>query len=951
METLPKAGAVCSECHSPLGSDGRCLPCLLRGGLPEDTLAESSPPPDAPPPTVHSDATVYGDFEITCRDDGSLWELGRGAMGVTYRAVDRVLHRPVALKVIQLGATPTRDSDWSNALRERFLREARAAAALRHANIAGVFQFGAADKSGRCYYAMELVEGETLEARVRRDGPLDTGTTLEVASQVAAALVAAAHRGLIHRDLKPSNLMLTDGGPGAKLEVKVIDFGLAKAAVTAGETDLTHGGFVGTPAFASPEQFERQPVDARTDIYSLGVTLWYALTGRVPFVGKTLEELRHHPARMRLPVEQLTAKKVPPAFVALLCAMLAEDPAHRPASARELATALENCRLPGADRGRPLPNGRKPVTATTFALLLALGAVLAGTGLVWWASRRPQPTAPTPAAKAVPAVVPSVIPEKSLAVLPFDNFSEDKDSAFFADGVQDEVLTDLAKVTDLKVISRTSVMPYKDPAKRSNLREIGQNLGVAYVVEGSVQRAGNKIRVNVQLIDARTDAHRWADRYDRDLADVFAIQSEIAQDIADELRTNVSPAEKAAISEHPTANLAAWALYTEAQGIFVWNDSRGADKSTARKAELLREAIQADPDFALAYCLLAKVQCDFMGDDGDSTHLAQAKQAAETALRLRPNMGEAHRELARCYLHAEEYDRARNEVAIARRLLPNDAEALRIAAETETHQNRWEDALATMQKAFGLDPNDGEVSYHLIDICRDMHRYDLWEQTLKKITATRGLSDEWITLSRAELDLSIGDLAAAQRDIAKVPMDFHPTGEIMGARYFIAFAGRDYAEAERVTATNKDPAYVGWIGGLTAHYRGDEKKAQAVFAAARTRLDADQGDRPKDADFFTSASRLDAGLGRKDEAIREARKAVELTPSAQDTGGDLGYAWNLAAIYAYTGEPDLAVDQLEIITKLPGGPSYGYLRFDPRWDSLRKNARFNALLASLVPKP
>ena len=215
MDAPSEAGAVCAKCHTPMGADGRCMPCLLRGGLVEETVVDPSHAPAVPPPAAGPDATVYGDFEITRRDDGTLWELGRGAMGVTYRAVDRTLHRPVALKVIQFGATPASGSDLGAALRERFLREARAAAALRHANIAGVFHFGAADGSGQCYYAMELVEGETLEARVRRDGPLDADTALEIAAQVAAALVAAANRGLIHRDLKPSNLMLSDGNASA----------------------------------------------------------------------------------------------------------------------------------------------------------------------------------------------------------------------------------------------------------------------------------------------------------------------------------------------------------------------------------------------------------------------------------------------------------------------------------------------------------------------------------------------------------------------------------------------------------------------------------------------------------------------------------------------------------------------------------------------------------------
>jgi serine/threonine protein kinase len=329
METSAKPRTACALCGAPLIGGGECLRCLLSAGL-DDAAAEE---PAAP-------LAVFGDFEIARRDDGSLWELGRGGMGVTYLAVDRVLHRSVALKVIDVPV----DSSRGQAVRERFLREVRAAAALRHPNIAGVYHCETASAEA-CYYAMEWIDGETLEARVRRDGPLDVKTTLEIAVQVTAALMAAAQQGLIHRDLKPANLMLSRGGePMAPVEVKVIDFGLAKAiAPAAGEKDLTHGGFVGTPAFASPEQFEPGKIDARSDLYSLGATLWYALTGRAPFGGRSAYEIHSRQTRTPLPIERLTARNVPAPVVELLRALLALNPAGRPASARELMAALEAC--------------------------------------------------------------------------------------------------------------------------------------------------------------------------------------------------------------------------------------------------------------------------------------------------------------------------------------------------------------------------------------------------------------------------------------------------------------------------------------------------------------------------------------------------------------------------------------------------------------------------------
>jgi TolB-like protein len=595
-----EAVAVCSTCGERLSENGDCLACLLRPAL-DDTVAQDPPP-----------LLVFGDFEVARRNDGSLWELGRGGMGVTYRAVDRVLHRSVALKVIEV---PRDDARNGQTVRERFLREARAAAALRHNNIAGIYHCGAVSDAGTCFYAMELVEGETLEARVRREGPLDVETALEIAIQVTAALMAAAHQGFIHRDLKPANLMLSRGedANAPPLEVKVIDFGLAKAAASvAGELDLTHGGFVGTPAFASPEQCERGAVDARSDLYSLGVTLWYALSARVPFAGRSFEETCQLKATASLPVQQLKARNVPIPVIALVSALLARDPAERPASARELMTALQDCR-------RQLNAASAPAISPAALRRSRPRAALIGAGLVtvalaaagaWWALSR---TAPDRSKRA-----PVVIPDKSIAVLPFENLSADKDNAFFTDGVQDEILTDLAKVADLKVISRTSVMQYKSGVSR-NLPEIAAQLGVANVLEGSVQRAGNQVRVNAQLIDARTDAHLWAENYDRPLDDVFAIQTEIAKTIADQLRARISPEEHAAMAEVPTRDLRALQLYQEALELENHAFDTDARALLLRAVDLLGQAISRDPKFLRAWCLLSTVHLDLYWNGFDHT--------------------------------------------------------------------------------------------------------------------------------------------------------------------------------------------------------------------------------------------------------------------------------------------------------------------------------------------
>ena len=559
----------------------------------------------------------------------------------------------------------------------------------------------------------------------------------------------------------------------------------------------------------------------------------------------------------------------------------------------------------------------------------------------------------------------TALPGKSIAVLPFENLSKNEENAFFAGGVQDEILTDLAKVADLKVISRTSVMQYKSDLER-NLREIAKTLGVSHVVEGSVQRAGERVRVSAQLIDARNDTHLWAEHYERDVADIFAIQSEIAQQIADQLKANLSPAEKAAIAEPPTADLVAYAYYTKAREINIYDNWEGIEKSAKQKVELLEKAIQRDPNFALAYCALAKAQWDLSSKTNDPKPLELARNAAESALRLRPDLAEAHVELARYYFlaavfgfdTAPNYARARNELDIARRELPNNAEAVAILAKIEKTQNHWGPAPAYFQKANDLDPRNGEVAWHLGQTLFEMRRYSELEQFLAKQAASGGpLSplDPLVKMLRAEIKLAQGDPAAAQSLLEQMPLDFSPMGQIWGTRFIATLYLRDYDAANRIIAATPakwadfalDGGPSGWAEGLVARARGDKEKALAAFAAAREKMQAQQGDKPKDALYFGGVAKLDAGLGRKEEAISEARRAVEIMPIAKDAVEGPIWVANLALVYVWTGERDRALEQLEIVATLPGwGPTYGDLRLNPCWDDLRGDTRFDKIVAA-----
>src|SRR5437867_9255926 len=385
MQPQATSVGVCPECGTRLEGGfsrnlGRCMICLLRVGF--DDAEESDETLSAPV------TDRFGNYRIERRDDGSLWELGREALGVTYRAVVTYVRRPVALKLI--------DSEWAKRgaeARERFMREARTAASLRHPNIATVYHFGIREENGQCFCAMELVEGETLEMRVRRTGPLDALTTIDIALQVTSALAAAEKQGLVHRDLKPANLMFVaaapdanDSSPGksekADTVVKVIDFGVAKALVEEPDAmGLTHGGFVGTPAFASPEQFTDSPVGVRSDIYSLGATLWYLLTGNRPFQGTTIEQIRASQRSRALPIGQLKAARVPSRLISLLVSMLAIEPAARP-DVRALTSQLQNCRTQVLDRWKIVKG---------FALAAALVALVIVAAVLLFPQKRNQP--------------------------------------------------------------------------------------------------------------------------------------------------------------------------------------------------------------------------------------------------------------------------------------------------------------------------------------------------------------------------------------------------------------------------------------------------------------------------------------------------------------------------------------------------------------------------------
>lgn len=935
MQAQTTKAAVCPECGTRLEGGfsrnlGRCMICLLRIGFDD---AEESYETLFVPVTDR-----FGNYRIERHHDGTHWELGRGAMGVTYRAIDTSLQRPVALKLIA--------SEWVKRgaeARERFMREARTAAALRHPNVATVYHFGIREENGQCFCAMELVEGETLETRVRRTGPVDALTTIEIALQVSTALAAAEKQGLVHRDLKPANLMLVAADPEADaaksdqpevsgIVVKVIDFGVAKALIEKPDAmGLTHGGFVGTPAFASPEQFTDAAVGVRSDIYSLGATLWYLLTGHRPFQGATIEQIRASQRSQALPIEQLKAARVPSRLVSLLVSMLALEPAARP-SVRALSLQLQDCRAQILDRW-------KSARRLTLAAGLIGISVVAFVLFPRWHDRT-----------VLQNAAPASIPPKSIAVLPFRNLSEEKENAFFADGIQDDLVTSLARIKDLKVVSRGSVASYRDLAGRK-LRVIAQELGVGAILEGSVRRTANRVLVNVQLTDATTERQIWSDRYDRTLQDSIALQGEVAAEIAAALAAKLSPEEKAQVEAKLTNNPDAYVVYLRGRE-FQMRPEVSRDNYVAAE-QCYRHAVALDPRFALAHARLAEILEGLYSQfDHRPAVSVEARSHAEEALRLDPHCGQAHMVMA--YILAQsvksiERDKAiKEEVASALRLVPNDGYLVMLAALFQTDMDWLEEAEATFQRAIEINPREPKVFYN----------YAYMLTTKGDVAKARWASDRSLELAPESVFFRLfraiqefrwtGEVARMKKFLAQIPADKDPDGRVTAARCTAALYERNFTEALRLLAacpSERLPFLYGGFGpmvpkgfveGMIHLYSGDKERAYTALDSVRWILEMEAKENPGDEEAHQYLAMAYAAMGWRDAALAEI---------ARDTDG-LSKAW----LFARAGERDAALRQLEQVPAKEREYWYYELRLHPHWDPLRSDARFEKILASSQPK-
>ena len=594
-----------------------------------------------------------------------------------------------------------------------------------------------------------------------------------------------------------------------------------------------------------------------------------------------------------------------------------------------------------------------------FVICLAIVALIFAPAVMKSFSRQGAAMPPPP---PVPSATKPPVPEKSIAVLPFENLSEDKSNAFFADGVQDEILTNLAKVADLKVISRTSVMQFRDKGAR-NLREIAQQLGVAHVLEGSVQRAAGKIRINAQLIDARNDAHLWAQTYDRDLADVFAIQSEIAKTIAEQLQAKLSPKEQAVVEAKPTKDLVAYDLYLRALEIERNRASSigsGGAEGAKRQIDLLNQAVARDPEFVPALCLLANTQLYlFWLNDRSAPYVELAKKALEAAARLQPDSADVHFSRGMLYYRGSlDYGPALAEFALAQRSAPNDAYAPFLIGMVERRQGRWEESIQHIQQSLALDPHNLALIPELSTTYLILRRYHESSKVLDDALAWKP-RDFSLSLLRAWNDVfekaDLGRLKALVNGGADPPGD---PNDLIVARLFLAFLQRDYGAAQQALDTpglaefDDNGFFIPreWQQGIIARGLGDKARANAQFLAARERAAAAVQQNPNDARALIVLGQIDAALGRSADAIREGEHAAEMLPPSRDAINGGLIQEKLARIYAQAADANRALSFLEKNAKIPNGVTYGQLKLEEDWDPLRHDPRFDKIVASLAPK-
>jgi len=914
---------VCQKCGTEIPADapeGGCPGCLLGTAL------------DAAGGQI-----VFARYKL-------VKVLGRGGMGIVWLARDQELERDVALKF--LPDLMIQD----HAVFDQLKRETNRCLELTHPHIVRIYDFVHDERSG-CI-SMEYIDGETLsnlrtEKNQRVFEPDEIATWI---SQLCDALdYAHTHVKIIHCDLKPANLMVNQRG-----DLKITDFGIARGLGDSVSRLVLQQGRSGTLVYMGPQQLKGERCTHFDDIYSLGATIYELLASKPPFYSGNIDRQICQRVAPSM-TERRKELDIEPAFVPAIwedtvAACLTKDPSRRPQSAAEVAQRLQLA--PG-----PTRTGTAPGKASKKGLLVGCIAalfLLALAGLYLGVLKR----------QSKPVSEAAAILEKSIAVLPFENRSEEKANAYFADGIQDEILTRLSKIADLKVISRTSTQHYKSAPE--NLPEIARQLGVAHILEGSVQKSGDAVRVNVQLIKAATDSHLWADTFDRKLTDIFSVESDVAKAIADQLRAHLTGQEEQVIAAKPTDNVEAYDAYLRGLAYTLKTGNTPANSLGAQK--YLREAVKLDPKFALGWALLSQIDAS-----GYLTLILQptialreeARQAAETALTLQPNLGEAI--WAKGYYHygcLKDYDTAERYFEQARQLLPNNSRIPESLAYVTRRRGQWDRSESYFNEAERLDPRDVDLlTQHAISYVCLRH----FPEALRKLDEVLNITpDDVDTLAfKAAIAQAQGDLPRAAALLAPI----RPPADLTQALETQVYQGiLERRSAQMIPRLNEilarpDPAlgfyngelrfWLGWAQEVT----GDHAAAQESWRQTRTELESFLKEQPQNGRLIGDLALTNVGLGDKAIAVALAERAMAAVPIEKDALYGSFPIEILARVAAQMGEPDRAIAALQKLLSLPGQGALAenvpltpaLLRLDPMFDPLRGDPRFQALCKDKQP--
>jgi TolB-like protein/predicted Ser/Thr protein kinase/cytochrome c-type biogenesis protein CcmH/NrfG len=885
-----------------------------------------------------------------------LEEVGRGGQGVVYRAHQKSLNRTIALKVIGLGP-------WTTERHlKRFRREAEAAAHLEHPGIVPIYEVG--ERDGQCYFSMKFVEGGQLDEVVRHS-PISIRQSVELVAKVARTVHYAHEHGILHRDIKPGNILLDQNG-----EPHLTDFGLARLAEAESTVTATLD-VLGTPSYMAPEQAagESTKVSKATDVYGLGAVLYQLITGQPPFAGGTTYET----IKLLLDTDPRPPRLLNPKIdrdlstICLKC--LEKDPHRRYPSALTFAEDLEHWLKHEPIQARRtgiLARGRKwgqrnPTSALLAASLIALAATAGW--IVWKGESIPNKVAAT----------------NGIAVLPFENLSGDPDKAYFADGIQEEILTRLAKIAALKVISRTSTQQYQ--VKPRNLAEIAKQLGVANILEGSVQKAADQVRVNVQLVNAKTNSHFWADSYDRRLTDIFRVESEIAKRIAESLQAKLTGREEQALAVKPTNNPEAYDAYLRSLSF------EGRNYHTSYSAELQEKiassyerAVQLDPNFAVAWARLSSADASLYYNRYNAAGAARgdsAKHALEQAQKLEPNSPETLGALGIYQGQVlGDHDAAKITFERIAEMLPGSSEARRALATIAKRAGHWDQSIAYWEQALALDPRNVQ------SLTQAAWTY----ASLRQFPAALKLYDRALDIMPGDLDLMAvkasiyqaqGNLPEAARLLTRVN-EQTPNDATFGRKISQLQYERNYGEAirllqARLVHDSQDQKGGDWV--TLAFFQllvGDTAGAKVNAQQALNTIEQSVlNNESSDAFFYKAEQNLEwpgqfsmglsqvyAMLGEKDLALKAAERAVILVRRSKDPHWvGVGHEENLAFVQAMFGNNDDAISTLTRLLQMHYGGNFyrpapitrALLRLDPMWDPLRADPAFQKLCEEKQP--